>query len=285
MTVFNNLVWVCGYIGFISDSFTVFMNLHNKQVNYKIARDRMRVTNPGMILNWAWYYPRWKNEQVDDPNLYKQITLDESLNFAQASFVMREQQLLDKFPGSRTITLMAENTASIEYYLAYAHFKLLDKTLYGSWYNVQKKNFPLNNPENQEFADKQFELGMTPLQYRSIAFQDWQGEIASKCEDPVAEWNEYPYHDSFMENRKTIMIEHEKFKPSIESSVVYMDRLVNPQTSHLNKKYYIELCNTYDLEPNLKLFEDFWGYWLSHQTDISDVKPQLSWKHRGKKVL
>ena len=119
MKVFNNLVWVCGYIGFISDSFTVFMNLHDKKVNYKIARDRMRVTNPGMILNWAWYYPRWKNEQVDDPNLYKQITLDESLNFAQASFVMREKQLLDKFPGSRTITLMAENTASIEYYLAY----------------------------------------------------------------------------------------------------------------------------------------------------------------------
>ena len=126
---------------------------------------------------------------------------------------------------------------------------------------------------------------MTPLQYRSIAFQDWQGEIASKCSDPVAEWNDYPYHDSFMENKKTILMEHEKFKSNVNSSAIYIDRLVNPQTCHLNKKYYIEICNRYGLEPNLQLFEEFWKYWLSHQTDISNVKPQLSWNLRDRKVF
>lgn len=284
MNKFDNLFWVCGHIGFANDSFTVFMNLHSTTINYQIIRDRMRVSKSGMLLNWAWYYPRWQKEQRNDPNLYKQLDLDEGKRFAQAHFVMRETQLLEKFPGSKTITLLAENPASIDYYIAYAHFKLLDKQLYGSWYDVQKKNYPLNNIENQKFADQQFEMGMTPLQYRSIAFQDWQGKLVKNCKDPVAEWNEHNYHNAFMENKKTILIDHDNCRPGLNKDIIYIDRLVNPKTKSLNKKYYLEICNSYGLIPNLNMFEDFWNYWLNHQPDISTINPQLSWNISGRKI-
>lgn len=278
MNNFNNLVWVSGHIGFANDSFTVFMNLHLKPVTYEIIRDRMRVSKSNMLLNWAWYYRKWINDQRDDANLYKTLNLDGTKHFAQAHFVRREEQLLEKFPGSKTITLLAENPASIDYYLAYAHYKLLDKKLYGSWYDVQKKNYPIDNPENQIFADEQFAKGMTPLQYRSIVFQDWQGKLARESSDPVEEWNEHPYHEWFMENRKTVIVDHELWEPGKNKDIVYIDRLVNPQTRSLNEKYYHELCERHDLIPNLKLLHEFWNYWLDRQPDITSVKPQLTWQ-------
>jgi hypothetical protein len=281
MKDFSNLTWVCGHIGFANDSLTIFLNLHhNRSIRYSIVRDRMRSSKPGVLLNWAWYYPRWYRDQYLDKNLHQQLHLDQTHRFAQAHFFMREGDLLFKFPESRTLTILVNDPKLIEYYACYAHFKLLDKRLYASWYEVQKKNYPLNLSKNQEFADVNFEQGMTALQYRSIAFLDWQGEIASTYSDPVAEWHRWPYHTNFMENRNTLMIDHTTWRPMYvagKQHSIYIDRLVNPATHHLNQKYYTEICELLGLVPNFDLFRSYWNEWLSRQPDVKSYIPQLSW--------
>jgi hypothetical protein len=282
MNNFDQLTWVCGHIGFANDSLTVFLNLHHNQlIKYSIINNRMRSSKPGLLLNWAWYYPRWRSEQLQDINLYQQLYLDHYPRFTQAHFFMREGELLGKFPGSKTLTILVEDLSIIDYYLCYSHYKLLDKLLYPSWYEIQKKNYPLGLKENQDFADRKFKQGMTVLQYRSIAFQDWQGKLAEICTDPIEEWNQVPYHNFFMENKNTLMIDHKSWSPMYiaeKQYSIYLDRLVNPATHQLDFRYYEEICNLLNLVPDFQLFADYWNSWLNQQPNIKKYLPKLSWK-------
>jgi hypothetical protein len=284
--MFSNLTWICGHIGFANDSLTVFFNLHNdKSINYAIVRDRMRCSKPGLLLNWAWYYPWWKYNQYSNASLQQQLYLNDQSRFAQAHFVMREGDLLSKFPGSKTLTILVEDTRVIEYYIRYAHYKLLDKTLYNSWYEVQKKNYPIQIKENQVFADHMFKKGMTALQYRSIVFQDWQEKLVQDCADPIECWDQVSYHTNFMENKNTVIIDNQSWKPLFvaeKQHPIYIDKLVNPITKTLNDQYYLELCNLLDLTPNLAFFQEYWQQWLAGQPNIATYSPMLNWKLTAK---
>jgi hypothetical protein len=275
---FDNQYFICSQIGFVGDSTTVFLNLHNDpSIKYEIQRSRMRTTREGMLLNWAWIYPRWYKEQYHDPNLHKQL----GSPFVQAHFQSKEFDLFTKFPGSNTITLLASTEELAHVYHNFAYSKLLDKKLYSSWYEVQKKNYPLTDPKNQQLADAYFLQGMTPLQYRAIAFLDWQDELAENYTNPVMEWHRVPYHTWFMENRSTAIANNMSWYPSYDKKKqykIYVDKLANPVTKQLDDDYYVSVCNTFGLVPNIELYHKFWNYWLSNQPDCS-VRPTLDWTY------
>jgi hypothetical protein len=265
----------------MNDSISVFLNLHHdRYLHWDILRDRMRTTKPGILLNWAWYYPRWK-QQIKDPTLDRNLYLDGTPRFCQAHFFFREKQILDRFPGSKSVTLRVKNIDFIDIYLRYAHCKLLDKKLYNSWYEIQKLNYPLTIKENIDFADHRFQMGMTPLQYRSIAWQDWQNRLAIDCDDPVAAWNQHPYHDNFMENRSTVEYDMLNWTSQDDRMLsIYIDELIDIPNQKFNHSYYIDICDMLNLKPDLQFFNRFWQHWLSRQPNYQSHAPQLSWNLR-----
>jgi hypothetical protein len=282
MTEYKNLYWVAHQLGFAGDTVTTFFNLNVNRLNHwHHIHGRTRTAESGILLNWAWYYPKWYSTQKKDANLYKSLCLrPNQKQFSQAHFVNRENELLEKFPGSRVLTCLASNDEQARVYHKLAHRKLLDKKLFTSWYIRQQMNFPLKQDQNRRYADACFAKGMTVGQYRAIAHMDWLGLDKDKIPtDPMTFWQQQPYCANFLENLNTTLINNRTWFPYYDSQKqipVYVDRLANIVTGKIDHDYYEELCQRLEIEPNHELFATFWTGWLSKQPSL-DYQPNVSW--------
>jgi len=281
---FENLFWIVHQLGFAGDTLCCFLNMHGGRMQkYHLVKGRARSTVPGILLNWAWYYPRWHRTQKRDPNLYKSLFYHPGVpQFSQAHFFNHEDQLLDLFPGSRTLTVLAQRRSNAVIYNRFAHYKLLDKKLYASWYLKQQMNFPLSRPENQALADSLFPRGLTVGQYRSIAHMDWNDlTIDDLSCDPMTFWDQRPYHSLFQENLNTVLINNEHWIPYYDprrQQKIYIDRLADPETGQFDDDYYAEICDSLNLMPDFDFYHGFWQEWLDKQPSPS-YQPDLSWPH------
>lgn len=280
--MFRNLFWIVHQLGFAGDTLCCFLNMHSGRMrHYHLIKGRARSTVPGILLNWAWYYPRWYKTQKHDFNLYKALCYHPgTVQFSQAHFFNHEDQLLDLFPGSRTLTLTAQRRSNAVIYNRFAHYKLLDKRLYPSWYHKQQMNFPLRRPENKILADSLFDKGLTVGQYRAIAFMDSNGMILSDLDcDPMTFWHRQPYLSLFQENLNTSLINNSSWIPYYDDRRqhrILIDRIADPETQSLDDDYYAEMCDLLNLVPDHDFYHTFWAYWFENQPSI-DYKPDLAW--------
>lgn len=281
--MFSNLFWIVHQLGFAGDTLCCFLNMHSGRMKqYHLVKGRARSTVPGILLNWAWYYPRWYRVQKHDVNLYKSLYLHPGrIQFSQAHFFNHEDQLLDLFAGSKTLTLTAQHQSNAVIYNRFAHYKLLDKKLYQSWYLKQQMNFPLHRKENQILADRLFQSGLTVGQYRAIAFMDWHGMTLSDMDcDPVTFWHAQPYLNFFQENLNTALINNSGWMPYYDDRRqhrIFIDRLADPSSQTLDDDYYAEVCDRLNLAPDHDFYHAFWKKWFADQPDI-DYEPDLSWR-------
>jgi hypothetical protein len=282
MTEFTNLFWVAHQLGFAGDTVTTFFNLNVDRIKkYRHLFGRTRTDEPGILLNWAWYYPKWYRTQKHDPLLYRTLNLRlEQKQFSQAHFVMRENELLEKFPGSRVLTCLASDDEHAMIYHRMAHRKLLDKKLFTSWYQRQQINFPIVQKKNQLYADTCFDKGLTVGQYRAIAHMDWLGLDKDKIDtDPMTFWQQQPYCANFLENFNTTLINNRNWFPYYDPKkqiAVYVDRLANLVTHQLDHDYYEELCFKMQILPDHDLYKNFWTGWLIQQPSLI-YNPKLIW--------
>lgn len=280
---FRNLFWIVHQLGFAGDTLCCFLNIHaGRMKKYHLVRGRARSTIPGILLNWAWYYPKWQRVQKKDPNLYKSLHYLGTTQFSQAHFFNREDQLLDLFPGSQTITVLAAKRSNAMIYNRYAHYKLLDKKLYPSWYLKQQMNFPLTNPKNQRLADDLFLQDLTVGQYRAIAYMDWNELTLDDLHcDPLTLWHEKTYHTLFQENLSTALINNENWIPYFDQTrqkKIYIDKLVDPETGQFDNDYYAQICDELSLVPDFDFYHEFWQDWLNKQPPV-DYEPNLKWPY------
>ena len=280
--MFNDLYWIVHQLGFAGDTLCCFLNLHvNRIKNYKLVKGRARCSSPGVLLNWAWYYPKWYRSQKKNPNLYKQIFYIQGLKqFSQAHFFNHENELLETFPGYTVVTLLSRSTNRSIIYNKWAHFKLLDKKLYASRYETQKQNFPLTITQNRQLADSLYNQGLTVGQYRCIAHMDWKGLTLDDLDcDPVQFWHCQSYLQLFQENLNTVMINNDYWYPYFDPSkqrCIFIDQLADPLTEQLDDDYYFEICDQLQLVPDIDFYHEFWQHWFAQQPP-KDYNPDLSW--------
>lgn len=273
--------FICHHIGFAGDAFTIFLNLHaTPNIKYDVNRSRVRTSTTGQLLNWAWYYPRWREDQFHDHNLHKQLFKSKDKNFWQAHFLNRENDLLTKFNDCGTIALLATTEEHADLYFRHGHAKLSDKQLYPSWFEVQKKNFPLTIKENQQLAEKLLTTGLSCIEYRAIFYGDMNGRIVTDIYEELALWYNDPYITTFQPNYNTVLHDNRHWRAIFDEekqAKVYIDKLIDPYTHKLNNEYYVEVCEQLELTPNLELYNDFWKWWIALQPDV-DYVPKLPFR-------
>lgn len=280
---FDNVVFTSHWLGFAGDTVCCFFNVHEKNLNdYTLTKIGRARTASGMLLNWAWYYPKWYSEQKPNPLTYKQLDnfKETGVLFYQTHFSMHENELLEKFPGSRVATIVCSDHEAVETYHNLGHYKLLDQNLYTMWYERQKTNYPLRQQVNRDLADRCYDQKMTVGEYRAIAHMDWLGyDMSTVGTDPVTFWNEQPYCANFQENLNTVRINNETWFPYFDPQrqiPIYVDRLAHPHTKQLDRDYYVELCEQLKITPDVEFYETFWKTWLDAQTGL-DYQRKTSW--------
>lgn len=280
---FNNVVFTNHWLGFAGDSICCFWNIHvNNISDYRLTNIGRARSSSGMLLNWAWYYPKWYRDQKPNPLLSRALPnfSDSHPVFYQTHFSMHENELLEKFPGSRVATILSNDPECVDTYNSLGHYKLLDQSLYTMWYDRQKTNYPLTQQVNRDLADRCYDQKMTVGEYRAIAHMDWLGLTMDDIgTDPVTFWNQQPYCANFQENLNTVRINNETWFPYFDKDrqiPIYADKLVHPHTGQLDDDYYVELCEVLGITPNVPFYRQFWATWIEAQTGL-DYRPKTTW--------
>ena len=276
--IFNNVFFTSHWLGFAGDTICCFWNIHTGNIDdYRLTSIGRARSSSGMLLNWAWYYPKWFKEQKPNPTLHNALPLynNSCPLFYQTHFSMHENELLEKFPGSKVITILAKDPECAVTYHNLGHYKLLDQKLFTAWYDRQKTNYPLTQDVNKVLADRCYEQGMTVGEYRAIAHMDWLGtSIKDINTDPVTFWEQQPYCANFQENLNTVIINNSTWFPYFDRQrqiPLYVDMLANPHTKQINVEYYVWLCELFDITPNVAFYREFWNRWLDRQTGLNYI--------------
>jgi hypothetical protein len=279
MTDFRSLVWICHQPGMAGDSLTAFLNLHEKQASFRIIGRRMRTSTPGVLLNWAPYYDTWPAQQRD-PNLWKQIHLDPSCtNFAQAHFFGTESQILDKFPGSRALRVVAENTANVPVYFSWLNHKLLQKRMYPAWHARYLKFAHIRDSKTRGVLQELCDTGRLRVgHYWSAWYVDRRGMDLSLVPDPWQYWLDQRKVIDFHPNLHTMIAANQQAQqPTSHVDLVYIDRLWPLDAAQPNTGYYQELCDRLGLRPRHDLLESWWQWWRPAQPPLHPYSADVSW--------
>jgi hypothetical protein len=261
----------------LGDSLTVFLNLHEKHANYRIIGHRMRAATPGMLLNWAYYYDSWPQQQKD-PNLWRQLYLQpDRTNFAQAHFFGQEHQLLAKFPGSRAIRVLAQDPINIDVYWHWLNVKLLSRLMYPAWYQRYTQFARLRDRGTQAVLAGLCEQKMLRVgHYWSAWYVDRQGMDLNLISDPWQYWLTRPIVKHFHPNLTT-MTQQNRLHDSASTIPVYIDRLWPLTQDQPNLDYYREICDTLELIPNPVLLQNWWQQWRPAQPPVQSGSCDISW--------
>lgn len=278
---FDNLYIVSHQPGTLGDSLVAFLSLHQKQALFKIVGSRMRSTTPGILLNWGSYYKNWPQQQ-NDPNLYKQLNLQDNVsNFVQAHFFLKETEIIEKFPGSRAIRLLVEDSSNMEIYFKYLYQKLMSKTMYRAWYERYKKFAWLDNADTQQtLSNMCLRNTLRVKHYWAAWYMDNRGLSFDQIADPMSFWLEQAYVQDFHPNFNTMITNNQAALSQTNNTDiidVYIDRLWPTHSQVMDMNEYTRLCESVKLVPDYTLAQSFWEWRKSSQPDHEKIKISRNW--------
>lgn len=278
---FDNLYVVSHQPGALGDSLVAFLSLHQKQASFKIIGNRMRTATPGILLNWAAYYKNWP-DQVANPNLYKQIDLRPGVsNFVQAHFFLKEDQILNKFPGSRAIRLLVDRDDNMEIYFKYLYHKLLNKRMHKAWYGRYLSFARLRDKHTQNtLLNMCNDRTLRIKHYWTAWYVDNLGMDMNLVPNPMEYWLTRKYITDFHPNLNTMLVDN---KTAIERSGqqgvidLYIDRIWPIGGSSMDRVEYERLCELTGLVPDYSLAQKFWDWRESTQPNPNDITVSKDW--------
>lgn len=278
---FDNLYFVSHQPGTVGDSLTAFLSMHEKCASFEIVGNRMRTARPGILLNWAYYYKNWPEQQADI-NLHKHINIRPNIsNFAQAHFFLHEHQLFEKFPGCKSIRLLVKDPANQEIYFKWLYHKLINKKMHRAWYDRYLKFAVLHNIKTQEvLLDMCKQQTLRIKHYWSAWYIDNLGLDLNLVPEPFEYWLSRRHIVDFHPNLATQHVNNsiaaaQSPQPGLIN--VYIDQLWPMTNTGVNIDLYQQLCEQVNINPNIELAQRFWQWWQPKQPDTAKIDVESNW--------
>lgn len=278
---FDNLYFISHQPGTVGDSLTAFLSMHEKSASFEIVGNRMRTASPGILLNWAYYYKNWPDQQAD-PNLYKHINIDPEIsNFAQAHFFLHEHELFKKFPGCKSIRLLVKDPVNQETYFKWLYHKLMNKKMHRAWHDRYLKFAALRNTKTQAvLLDMCKNQTLKIKNYWAAWYIDNLGLDLNLVPEPFEYWltrrNIVDFHPNLAtQHANNLIAQSESLHPQLIN--VYIDQLWPLDGADINVELYQQLCEQVNIKADIDLARRFWQWWRPQQPDPNKIKIDSSW--------